>query len=80
MFEKVKSGEAVACFEDTPVLKYMISSGELDFKTPCDKENPSNYGFAVLKGENAELLKMFNAGLENLKSNGEYDKILAKYE
>lgn len=80
MFEKVKSGEAVACFEDTPVLKYMIKTGELDFKTPCGNENPANYGFAVLKGENSELLKMFDEGLQKLKDNGEYDKILAKYE
>lgn len=80
MFEKVKSGEAVACFEDTPVLKYMISTGELDFDTPCGKENPANYGYAVLKGENATLLKKFNKGLKKLKENGEYDKILAKYE
>lgn len=80
MFEKVKSGEAAACFEDTPVLLYMIKSGELDFDTPCGKENPANYGFAVLKGENADLLKKFNDGLANLKENGKYDEILAKYE
>lgn len=80
MFEKVKSGEAVACFEDTPVLKYMIKTGQLDFKTPCDNESPANYGFAVLKGENSELLEKFNTGLKNLKDSGEYDKILAEYE
>lgn len=80
MFEKVKSGEAIACFEDTPVLKYQISIGELDFATPCGNENPSYYGFAVLKGENAELLEMFNTGLANLKESGEYDEILAAYE
>ena len=80
MFEKVKSGEAVACFEDTPVLKSMIKTGELDFDTPCGNENPAYYGFAVLKGENKTLLKKFNKGLANLKKNGKYDKILAKYE
>lgn len=80
MFEKVKSGEAAACFEDTPVLKYMISTGELDFDLPCGNESPANYGFAVLKGENAELLEMFNTGLANLKESGEYDEILAAYE
>jgi polar amino acid transport system substrate-binding protein len=47
---------------------------------PCDKENSSYYGFAVLKGENEELLNMFNEGLNNLKESGEYDKILATYE
>ena len=80
MYETVKSGEAVACFEDTPVLKYMIGQGQLNFKLPTKSENPSYYGFAVLKGENATLLKKFNKGLANLKKNGQYDKILAKYE
>lgn len=55
MYETVKSGEAVACFEDTPVLKYMIGQGQLNFKLPTKSENPSYYGFAVLKGENATL-------------------------
>ena len=80
MFEKVKSGEAAACFEDYPVLKYMVKTGQLNFDIPCGKESPANYGFAVLKGENKELLKKFNKGLANLKKNGEYDKIVAKYE
>lgn len=80
MFEKVKAGEAAACFEDTPVLKYMIKKGELPFKLPMDPVNPCGYGFAVLKGENQDLLKAFDKGLADLKKNGEYDKILAKYE
>ena len=80
MFEKVKSGEAAACFEDYPVLKYMVKTGQLNFDIPCGKESPANYGFAVLKGENKELLKKFNKGLAKLKKNGEYDKIVAKYE
>ena len=29
--------------------------------------------------QNAELLEKFNKGLANIKANGEYDKILAKY-
>ena len=39
----------------------------------------SSYGFAVNKGENAELLEMFNAGLANLKESGKYDEILNTY-
>lgn len=80
MFETVKSGEAVACFEDTPVLKYMIGQGQLNFKLPTKSENPGYYGFAVMKGKNQTLLKKFNTGLANLKKNGQYKKILAKYE
>jgi len=79
MFEKVKSGEAVACFEDEPVLQYMIANGQLDFEMPFEKAFSAQYGFAVLKGENNELLEMFNAGLENIRASGEYDAILDTY-
>ena len=34
------------------------------------KEKGSSYGFAVNKGQNAELLKKFNAGLANLRESG----------
>ena len=45
-----------------------------------EKDNFSTpYGFAVLKGQNADLLKMFNEGLKNIKANGTYDEIVAKY-
>jgi polar amino acid transport system substrate-binding protein len=42
-------------------------------------EKGSSYGFAVKKGENAELLAMFNAGLANLKESGKYQEILDTY-
>ena len=42
-------------------------------------ESTTPYGFAVKKGENAELLAMFQAGLANIKANGKYDEIVAKY-
>ena len=35
--------------------------------------------FAVKKGENPELIEMFNNGLANLKKSGQYQKILDKY-
>ncbi len=80
MFQMVKSGDAVACFEDTPVLKYMIAKGQVSFKLPIAKADPAYYGFAVSKGQNSALLKAFNKGLANLKKNGKYKAILAKYE
>jgi polar amino acid transport system substrate-binding protein len=42
-------------------------------------ERGSSYGFAVLKGNNPELIEMFNAGLANLKANGKYQEILDTY-
>ena len=41
--------------------------------------NPGFYGFAVKKGQNAELLQMFNEGLKNIKASGKYEEILARY-
>ncbi|MGE2770446.1 ABC transporter substrate-binding protein/permease [Rhodococcus sp. 1.20] len=43
------------------------------------KEVGASYGFAVNKGQNAELLQMFNAGLQNLRDDGQYDEIVSTY-
>ena len=48
-------------------------------KTVGDVVNPGQYGFAVKKNTNAELIEKFNKGLANLKSSGKYDEILEKY-
>ena len=74
----VNSGNSAACFEDYPVMGYAISQG-VGLKMVTENENGNCYGFAFNKGENTELLEMFNAGLANLKENGTYDEILNKY-
>lgn len=71
-------GNSVACFEDYPVLGYGISQGN-GLKMVTEKEQGSSYGFAVGKGESAELLEMFNTGLANLKESGKYQEILDTY-
>lgn len=78
MFDEVKTGNSVAVFEDYPVLLYGIAQGN-GFKTVTPKEEPTGYGFAVNKGQNAELLQKFNAGLNNLKQSGRYDEIIDSY-
>lgn len=79
MYQDVIVGNSVACFEDFPVIAYGIQQG-LELKLVDGiKEAGSDYGFAVKKGENAELLKMFDAGLKNIKDNGKYDEICNKY-
>ncbi|KUI27919.1 glutamine ABC transporter permease [Mycobacterium sp. GA-2829] len=78
MFDEVKTGNSVAVFEDYPVLLYGIAQGN-GFKTVTPKEDPTGYGFAVNKGENAELLQKFNTGLNNLKQSGRYDEIIDSY-
>ncbi|WP_256128088.1 amino acid ABC transporter substrate-binding protein/permease [Arthrobacter sp. SDTb3-6] len=78
MYDDVKAGNSVAVFDDYPVLAYGVSQNNgLKIVTP--KERGSSYGFAVNKGQDADLLAAFDAGLANLKANGEYQKILDKY-
>lgn len=79
MYQAVINGTNAACFEDRSVIGWAIKEEGLALKTVGDIENPAQYGFAVKKGTNAELIKMFNAGLENIKANGKYDEILDKY-
>ncbi|MBQ4557173.1 MAG: transporter substrate-binding domain-containing protein [Clostridia bacterium] len=79
MYQAVAQGSCVACFEDRAVIGTAIKNGEVDLKTVGEVINPAPYGFAVNKGQNPELIEMFNKGLENIKANGKYDEILAKY-
>lgn len=78
MYQAVLAGEAVACFEDYPVIGYEISRG-LGLTLPTPMEKGSSYGFATLKGANPELVQMFNKGLENIKASGQYEEILNTY-
>ena len=78
MYEEVKAGNSVACFEDYPVMGYGISQGN-GLKMVTDMERGSSYGFAVLTGKNQDLLKMFDQGLTNLRADGTYRAILDKY-
>lgn len=78
MYQAVLNGDAAACVEDYPVIGYGIAQGN-GLKMVGDMVKGSSYGFAVLKGQNAELIKMFNAGLKNIIENGTYDDIINKY-
>ena len=78
MYEDVKSGNSIAAFDDYPVLAYGVKQGN-GLKIVTEKEAGNSYGFAVSKGENTELLQMFNTGLTNLRASGEYQEILDQY-
>ena len=78
VYNDVLNGNSDACFEDSAVMYYAIKNG-LDLKVVTKPANTTETGFAVKKGQNQELLKMFNEGLAKLKANGEYDKIIKKY-
>ena len=80
MYQAVLGGQVVACFEDTPIMKASIQEGSLALTVLDDTQNAgSPYGFAVFSADKQELVDLFNAGLKNIKSNGKYDEILAKY-
>lgn len=80
MYQAVVGGQAVACFEDTPIMKASIKDGGLDLEVVEGSENDgSPYGVAIFKEENKEFLEMFNKGLKNIKENGKYDEIIDKY-
>ena len=80
MYQAVIGGQVQACFDDTPILKYSIKTGELDMKYVDGTENdPAQYGFAIFNSDNQDLINSFNKGLKNIKESGEYDKIINKY-
>ena len=62
------------------MIRPFLSIGELDMKFVEGTENePAQYGFAIFDAEKQELVDLFNAGLANIKANGKYDEIIAKY-
>ena len=80
MYQAVTGEQAVACFEDTPIMKASILDGGLELKVLDETANEgSDYGLAIFDSANQEFLDMFNAGLANIKENGKYDEIIAKY-
>ena len=80
MYQAVMGGQVDACLDDTPILKYNIKIGELDMKFVDGTENePAQYGFAIFDAKNQDLIDSFNDGLKNIKANGKYDEIIAKY-
>ena len=80
MYQDVILGNSAACVEDTPIMADSIKTGGLALSIPEGMESEgAPYGFAIMNAENQELLAMFNAGLKNIKANGKYDEIIAKY-
>jgi polar amino acid transport system substrate-binding protein len=61
------------------VINYVTNNAGSKFKTVSDKAfAPEQYGIVVKKG-NADLLGKINKGLADIKSDGTYDQIYAKY-
>ena len=80
MYQAVVGGQVAGVFDDTPIMAANIKDSALPMKLVDGTGNdPAQYGFAIFNADNQELVDMFNAGLANIKANGKYDEIVAKY-
>ncbi len=80
MYQAVVGGQVAACFDDTPIMASNIKDTGISLKILEETGNdPAEYGFAIFNADNQELVDMFNAGLANIKADGTYDEIIAKY-
>ena len=78
LYDALKVGSIDAMMDDYPVIGYAVNQGQ-NLKTPIKREIGGEYGFAVKKGQNAELREMFTEALKEMKRTGEYDEIVNKY-
>jgi polar amino acid transport system substrate-binding protein len=80
MYQAVVGGQVAGCFDDTPIMSCTIKESGLAMKLVDGTGNePAAYGFAIFNADNQELVDMFNAGLANIRADGTYDEIIAKY-
>ena len=80
MYQAVVGGQCAGCLDDTPIMAANIKDNSLSMKLVEGTGNePAQYGFAIFNADNQQLVDMFNAGLANIKANGKYDEIVAKY-
>ena len=80
VYQAVIGGQCAAGFDDTPIMADDIKSNGVPLQLVEGTANEgADYGFAVFSADKQELVDKFNAGLANIKANGTYDAILAKY-
>ena len=80
VYQAVIGGQCAACFDDTPIMADYIKVNGVPLQLVDGTANEgADYGFAVFSPDKQELVDKFNAGLANIKANGKYDEIIAKY-
>lgn len=78
-FMELKAGGVDAVINDKPVNDYYIAqAGSKDAKVVGEPLTAEDYGLATSK-KNAELNEKVNKALDELKKNGEYEKIYVKW-
>lgn len=74
------TGRCVAAINDKPVNDYYLASGKA-FKAVHSLDevlSSESYGIAIAKG-NEKIKAIVDTGFENIKKNGEYDRIYDKW-
>ena len=80
IYQAVISGQCAACFDDTPIMADYIKSNGVPILLVAGTESEgADYGLAIFNPDKQEIVDKFNAGLANIRANGKYDEILAKY-
>jgi polar amino acid transport system substrate-binding protein len=79
--KELESGGLDAVVADNGVvIHYVANNASGKFKTVADPSFvPEQYGLAVKKGANAELLAGLNKGLAAIRADGSYERIYTKY-
>jgi len=78
-FIELKNGGVDAVVNDLPVNEYYIAqAGGKDAKIVGEPLNAEEYGIATAK-KNTELADKINKAMDELKKNGEYEKIYVKW-
>jgi polar amino acid transport system substrate-binding protein len=78
MWPALQTGNADAMLFDNPV-NYEHETANPKFAVVQTFDTEEQYGFAVAKGQKAELLKAVNEQLAATRADGTYDKLYAKY-
>ncbi|WP_418059381.1 transporter substrate-binding domain-containing protein [Pimelobacter simplex] len=76
MFQAIKAGQVEALLQDLPVNLDHTRDGK--FKIVETYDTSEEYGFAMKKG-NSQLVKDVDGALEEMRKDGTYDTIYAKY-
>jgi polar amino acid transport system substrate-binding protein len=77
--QALATGQVEGAVNDLPVWSEYIKENPGKFTVSAQFNTGEQYGFAVKKGGNPELLKTINESIEAAKKDGTYDKIYEKW-
>jgi polar amino acid transport system substrate-binding protein len=76
----LRSGQVEVIIQDLPVVNgWLKDAANSDFEIVADLDTGEQYGFAVKKDSNDELLAKIDAAINKAKSDGTYDSLYTKW-